>query len=381
MSALFRDWLPGVLNGQQLDALYRDGAILGSKPGEFGKSSMDLTLSREAWRLPLGSVKPSKEIFSNQLRHNAVFFEALPPDKQGWFVLKPKQTYVFKLQQTLNQKAMFEWNVYGQSTAKSSIGRMDVLVRLIVDGMDCYESFRPTEMASTGDMYVEATPLTFPVIVKEGTPITQLRLFYGAPEECEFDGREVHRATVATSGNEPDGYLRVDLSNASVGKSEGCAFQAQVSSKHAPVPLWSTPEKKRPKPGEYWGLHKAAVTESGLRYLPIEKESFYILRSKEHLALDGSVAVYCMAIDETIGEMRIHYAGFVHPWFGRDRDDRIGTPLIFEVRGHDVRVVLQDGEKLAKLRYFRMSQPVTKGDPEQYNKQTLKLSNFFGPWK
>lgn len=28
------------------------------------------------------------------------------------------------------------------------------------------------------------------------------------------------------------------------------------------------------------------------------------------------VAVYCRPSDETIGEMRIHYAGFVHPGFG-----------------------------------------------------------------
>ena len=32
---------------------------------------------------------------------------------------------------------------YGQATAKSSVGRLDVLARLIVDGMDHYEAFHP----------------------------------------------------------------------------------------------------------------------------------------------------------------------------------------------------------------------------------------------
>jgi hypothetical protein len=54
--------------------------------------------------------------------------------------------------------------------------------------------------------------------------------------------------------------------------------------------------------------------------------------------------------------MRIHYAGFVHPWFGLNRgDDKEGTPLIFEVRGHDLPTVLGHKEKLARLEYYRMS--------------------------
>jgi dCTP deaminase len=124
----------------------------------------------------------------------------------------------------------------------------------------------------------------------------------------------------------------------------------------------------------------------------ITKESFYILRSKELIALPSGVAVYCRAIDETLGEMRIHYAGFVHPFFGRDRsDDKIGTPLIFEVRGHDVGVLLKDGEKLAKLTFYRMAEDcqkepaatlaAVKKDTSDYGEQTLELSKFFGKWK
>jgi dCTP deaminase len=86
----------------------------------------------------------------------------------------------------------------------------------------------------------------------------------------------------------------------------------------------------------------------------------------EHISLSGEIAVYCRAIDETIGEMRIHYAGFVHPLFGRERKDRKhGTPLIFEVRGHDVGVTLTDGEKMARLTFYRMSEACekNKNDP------------------
>lgn len=115
--------------------------------------------------------------------------------------------------------------------------------------------------------------------------------------------------------------------------------------------------------------------------MEIRKEKFYILRSKERIALPGGIAVYCRAIDETIGEMRIHYAGFVHPWFGRDRSDKKeGTPLIFEVRGHGANVNLKHGEKLANLVYYRMSKEAERPSDEDYNNQELKLSAFFKNW-
>jgi len=88
--------------------------------------------------------------------------------------------------------------------------------------------------------------------------------------------------------------------------------------------------------------------------------------------------------------MRIHYAGFVHPLFGRERDDKkTGTPLIFEVRGHDVKVTLTDGEKMARLTFYRMSEDcerpkkAAQSQKSGYENQTLKLSEFFSPceWK
>jgi dCTP deaminase len=131
------------------------------------------------------------------------------------------------------------------------------------------------------------------------------------------------------------------------------------------------------KPCKYW---KILQSEDGR--LQIQKNDFYILRSKQRIKTPKGIAVYCKAIDETIGEMRIHYAGFVHPGFGIGREDeQPGTPLIFEVRGHDVNVCLQDDEKLAKLIFYRMSEENDCQNPEHdYNNQELKLSKFFAPW-
>jgi dCTP deaminase len=386
-----KNWLPGALNNVQLSALANHYVIRGDTPGEFGESSIDLTIGDSGWFMPKGGIKPSGDSYSARITSESAYFQTIQP-KNGEFHLKRGSTYLFKIGQSLQANDVKLFGFHGQATAKSSIGRLDVLVRLIVDGMDCYEGFTPEKITS-GDMFVEISPLSFDILVKKGISITQLRMFYGSIKSAEIDGPELHKATLI--GDNQDGYLRVDLSNDNIAGG-ACAFQAKLNATNKPIPLWNCESPIDPK--SYWKPLKSSNDPHGPK-LPIQKGNFYILRSKEKLALHDSVAVYCMAIDESIGEMRIHYAGFVHPMFGRARGDgAIGTPLIFEVRGHDVPVVLGDGEKLAKLRYYRMSQPFkaprpklqsikkrnnTKGaanNIDPYKDQRLQLSKLFGPW-
>lgn len=92
------------------------------------------------------------------------------------------------------------------------------------------------------------------------------------------------------------------------------------------------------------------------------------------------------AMDETIGEMRVHYAGFAHPFFGKNRrTSPEGTPLMFEVREHSFPISLRDDEKLARLEFYRMSKdcepPEQSDEGDDYNEQELLLSKFFGPWR
>ncbi len=135
--------------------------------------------------------------------------------------------------------------------------------------------------------------------------------------------------------------------------------------------------KRSLSPCKYWRF----LRKDEHNRLKIGKGNFYIMRSKERISLPGGIAVYCRAMDETIGEMRIHYAGFVHPFFGKNRKDKEdGTPLIFEVRGHDVDVSLRHEEKMANLTFYRMSQDCKEPQdrkPTSYTGQELKLSKIF----
>lgn len=181
--------------------------------------------------------------------------------------------------------------------------------------------------------------------------------------------------TIFRGEEKPSGSLTVDLQNTNIGGLQAAAFYAEPGGQVDAVPLWKM--EPQADPCRYWNLAEAKDNR-----LKIEAERFYILRSKERISVPKGIAVYCRASDETIGEMRIHYAGFVHPLFGLKRaDGQRGTPLIFEVRGHQVNVSLADGERMANLTFYRMSEDATgEGSPTAYEGQRLMLSKFFGTW-
>lgn len=396
MQAPWDGWIPGVLNRQQVLLLYQQGCIKGiaSPDDAIGHSSLDLSLDDgDGFEMLQGSIKPGRADYSQILNDNALA-RKLSAEADKSYVLRNKKTYVFRLRERLTGR-LAEGGIHGLATAKSSIGRVDVLARLIVDGMDTYERFDPDVLSkSSGDMYIEITPITFDVRVKPGTYLTQLRFFYGRPQDVEMRGKELYK-TILNGPGADDGSLTVHIEDENWGGLRTAAFCANgKASSTEPVPLWGGSHPKC-DPCKYWRFK-----ESSNGRLKIEKEQFYILRSKETIAVPAGIAIYCRASDETIGEMRIHYAGFVHPLFGLRRKKGQGTPLIFEVRGHQVDVSLADGEKMANLQFFRMSRDCTdeetqssapgsgtqkrqvrrKIPPSPYENQTLKLSDFFDEW-
>ena len=378
MSEPWKDWLPGVLSKNQVKQLCRDGYIQNvdnfedDENGPIDYSAIDLKLTGEGYRMVNGSVKPFGDRYINCIKAQGLI-ERLPVNDV--YDLKRTQTYLFKLKEHIEFRNKGA-RIYGQATAKSTIGRMDVLARLIVDGMDHYEGFNPKGLDSgTGEMYLEITPMTFHVRVKKGMSLSQLRLFRGKPEDSEIKGDGVYEPLLHVDNSiEMDGSLSVNLQPTTINGHKVCAFSANPMEEYdEPINLWN---KNAIIPCKYWKFLNSDKHDR----LKIKKNKFYILRSKEKISLNDNVAVYCRAIDEAIGEMRIHYAGFVHPFFGKEREDsQKGTSLIFEVRGHDVDVSLKDGEKMARLIFYHMSEPCQKGKCS-YNEQTLDLSKVFANW-
>jgi dCTP deaminase len=373
-------WLPGVLSKNQMKELYEQEYICGidnfASAADF--SSIDLHISAEAYKMRHGSIKPCGKKYSDIL-DNPDHSEELKPDEDGIFKLDAKKCYVFKLKEHFTVHYLDQQPIYGQATAKSSVGRVDVIARLIVDGMYRYESMDPENIKNgMGRMYLEIIPISFNVMIKEGISLSQLRLFYGNISNAQIIDKTFIKGILHGS-EDGEGFLSVNINNTTIGGLDVAAFCAnQESTQDEFIPLWNDGKNKLPDPCNYWLFKKADPCNR----LEITSGDFYIIRSKEKISLPAGVAVYARPMDESLGEMRIHYAGFAHPFFGMNRpDDEKGTPLIFEVRGHHVNVNLSDGERLAKLNFYRMSENAEAPQfPVPYGLQDLTLSNFFGEW-
>ncbi len=373
-SAPWTSWLPGVLNSEQVRELLQADLLRGTVRPEL--SAFDLPLGDQAWQLQEGAVKPQGAHYLSDLQKSHLLTPLRPQD--GAFQLEARKTYLIQLEPCFPYPSkLAEAHIYGQATAKSTIGRLDVLVRFVLDGMTGYENFSPAALrVSDGKMFVEITPLSFSIRVLIGKALSQLRLFYGPPKKAELRGPLLWATVVRGQDKQANGLLTVDLSPVSVGGLNASAFSILKKASKKCLDTFSLTAP----PWEYWRLVTALGDEHSRR-LRLEHGRFYILRSRERLWLPGEVAAYCQAIDESIGEMRIHYAGFVHPFFGQAG---AGTPLIFEVRGHDFESQLRNGETMARLAFYRMSRPAPEKERGPatggYQSQSLTLSKAFDVW-
>ena len=367
-------WLPGVLNKRQLISLCDSNLILGVDISkiENDASSLDLHLSSESYKLKRGSIKPFKKNYQKILSDN-YYAEKQTSLTDGSFLLEKGQCYIFKLKEKIHP-FIKQTRFYGQSTAKSTVGRVDLIARLVVDGMSEYENFSP-EAINSGDLYLEVTPITFNVKVRLGDSLCQLRFFYGEIKDSIIRDKGFISSILNLESESNIGTLSVDLSDVKLNESDrAAAFKAKMDNTEA-IELWA----KGKYPQKLFWENKPCDEYQGLKSIVIEQNSFYILRSKERISLPPYVCIYCRAMDESLGEMRIHYAGFVHPHFGLNRiDNKEGAPLIFEVRGHNVDVLLTDSEILARLYIYRMSEAAPSlENPTAYSNQELTLSKAF----
>ena len=374
---------PGVLNRKELASLSRRDIITNFQENDSDLSAFDLHLTAKCCHMK-GSLKnlyntSIPEIQIDDKYHKEDINLTTP------FELKRKETYIIQIKEAIKFEETDSF--HGRATGKSSIGRLDILTRLLVDRWPCYDEIPPTYK---GSLYLEITPITFSIIVKEGISLSQLRIFSGDPKYSELtqDVLELYdnmlfefdeKGTLLPISTNRIQDLRLDLKPVSINGQMASAFKAKELVKD---PIDLTQDKHYNDPKKYW---KTILCEDDV--ISIKPEKFYILRSKERFKLPDDIAVYAQAVTETLGEIRIHYAGFAHPGFGKLRRDDIGTPLTFEVRGHNVKTFLRDGEILARIKFYRMSDRhiFTAGEKEKaqaddFQNQELTLSSYFKKW-
>ena len=359
----------GVYTARALEeAISREEIILAGTAGarQIQPSSLDLTLGTRAWRVR-ASFLPGRDRNVRECLDGKLFMHEL--DLSQGAVLERGCVYLVELQEGLRLPK----DVSAIANPKSSTGRIDVFVRLVTDQGVAFEK---VPAGYCGPLYAEISPMTFSIVVRQGSSLNQLRL--KSEEDILSDGEltSVHAATpiVSKTGSIAEGLrLTVDLA-APVGEVIG--FRAR---RHAG--LIDVDKIGALDPYDYW----EPISVRDEAYIILEPNEFYILVSKEWLRIPPDLAAEMVAIDPLVGEFRAHYAGFFDPGFGWCTDSDIGSRAVLEVRGHDAPFVLEDGQLVARLLYERLMEQPDKlyGDDmaSNYQGQGLKLSKHFKAWK
>jgi dCTP deaminase len=117
--------------------------------------------------------------------------------------------------------------------------------------------------------------------------------------------------------------------------------------------------------------------------LLLDPGEFYILASKEPIEIPAMQAAEMTPIDPSVGEFRVHYAGFFDPGFGTEEVDAVGSKAVLEVRSHETPFLLEDGQTVARLVYEPLTERPSRlygFDGSHYQRQGLKLSKHFKVW-
>ncbi len=386
----------GILPIQKLRVLHHFGVIRSDKDypiqeDQFQPNSVDLRLGKVAYRVRCGFL-PENETVTDKIQKLCQHEFSL----ENGAVLEPNCTYIIPLLENLHlpvsnmaelvtgEKSSRETIGFSSSSMlsaksnpKSTTGRLDIFTRLVTDYSHRFEEISP---GYNGPLFLEVVPKSFPVRVRTGQRLNQLRVRHGNGKLNDDEILRTHSIDTLLFSNDKkpiaddkivvDGglFMSVDLTGT---KDRVVGYKAKKNRD-----LIDLEKVGHYKVSDFWDPIYAGQDD----YMILEPEAFYIFASKERCRIPRHLAGEMVPYDTGSGELRTHYAGFFDSGFGGDVTDA-GARAVLEVRSHDVPFLVEDGQT-----FFRMIYEANTDIPEfvygsklasNYQGQELKLSKHF----
>jgi dCTP deaminase len=369
----------GILPDRMIAALAEEGGIRAGYPfaaGQIQPASLDLRLGAVAYRvrasfLPGPGTPVARRIAELKLHEFAL---------TGGAVLETGCVYIVPLIESLALPA----DIAAATNPKSSTGRLDVFTRVIADET---RGFDRIEAGYHGPLYAEISPKTFPVLIREGSRLSQLRLRRGDAVLDAETLRALHARERLVDRAEAvmgEGVaVSVDLSGAitcagSAARAAGGNANGIVgyrAKRHTAV--IEVERRAAYDAADFWEPIAARADKS----LILDPDEFYILASTEAVQVPPDYAAEMVPFDPLVGEFRVHYAGFFDPGFGYAGAGGFGSRAVLEVRSREVPFILEHGQIVGRLVYEKMlarpDQLYGSGIGSNYQAQGLKLSKHF----
>ena len=375
----------GILPSQKIKEMVAAGAIKavpsskGIEDDQIQPASIDLRLGDYAYPVDTSFLPGKGMKVLEKMRQLDERYADFKVDLRHGAVLEKGRVYVIPLQEAITLRS----EVAAFANPKSSTGRLDILTRLIADEATAFDQVGE---GYKGELFLEVAPRSFSVVVKTGTRLNQLRF--------RRTRGEVPKAIASGDWKQllEEGQIvdfRDQDKSAKFNKTGELPFTVDLEGGGRPGDLIGYRAKKHTRridlerrdydPLDFWEPIRFHKTSS----LILDPDEFYILMTKEAIAVPPEYAAEMLPYDTRAGEFRVHYAGFFDPGFGWDgTNNKAGSSRgVLEVRSHEVPFLLEHGQTVGWLRYERMA---AKPDllygqdiKSNYQGQGLKLAKQF----
>ncbi len=374
-NALADSTRPGIQPSQWIEAAIRAGIVrsetdIGSL--QIQPNSLDLRLSARGWRLQC-SMLPGEEGIERKLERFGWHSFEVPADGT---VLERNAVYLFRCDESL---ALPE-GLSARANPKSSTGRLDVFTRLVTENGVAFDDVPD---GYRGALYIEVVARSFPIVVRQGDTLSQLRFQCGPSQLDDTDLRaelEQEPMVIDRAGRPLDArtlrfgqglFLSVHLRGA---QGDIVGYRARKTARPIDLAARDLPRER------FWERVAWAKDEPVI----LEPDEFYIFASRELVRLPPHLCAEMVPFDAGSGEVRTHYAGFFDSGFGwapSKPPSETAAAVVLEIRNHDVPFLIEDGHPLFRLVFFRNSERPSKlygqGMGSNYQTQRLKLAKQF----
>ena len=356
----------GILPDSEIANLFEGGALAAARPldaDQIQPASLDLRLGDVAYRVRASFLPGPGHRVGEKLERLKLHEIGLADGA----VLETGCVYIVPLMESLALPS----EVSASANPKSSTGRLDIFTRVMTDHG---HEFDKIAAGYSGPLYLEVSPRTFPIVVRAGSRLSQIRFRRNGALITEGELALLHERETLVAAEQPNisggGIaLSIDLEG-------GVNGLVGYRAKHH-TGLIDVDRKAAYDVKEFW----EPLYNHGSNDLVLDPDEFYILVSREAVHVPPDYAAEMTPYDPLVGEFRVHYAGFFDPGFGHSAAGGTGSRAVLEVRSHEVPFILEHGQIVGRLVYEHMlSRPAKLYGADlksNYQAQGLKLSKHF----
>jgi dCTP deaminase len=355
----------GILPAHRIAALAEAGGIVAPRPfdtDQIQPASLDLRLGPVAYRVRASFLPGPNATVAERVASLTLHEIDLTPGA----LLEPGRSGVYIV--PLMERLALPGDIAAATNPKSSTGRLDVFTRVIADRG---REFDTIPAGYRGPLYVEISPRTFPIIVRAGSRLSQIRFREGNARLDDAELSALHRQTPLVDG---DLHLAGGLM-LSIDLSDRDGIVGYRAKRH--TGLVDVDRRGALDALDFWD----PIATHGKPELVLDPDQFYILASREAVTVPPDYAAEMVPFDPLVGEFRVHYAGFFDPGFGHSEAGGAGSRAVLEVRSHEIPFILEHGQTVGRLVYEHMLERPRflygRDIGSHYQAQGLKLSKHF----